>query len=458
MSALARYFNSRGCEIYGYDKTQTALTKKLVEEGMKIHYEENPALVPPGIDLVVWTPAVPRDHLELQFFNQNDIPVKKRAEVLGLISRSQRTIAVAGTHGKTTTCTLATHILHTGGVRCTAFLGGIAKNFGSNFVAGDSEWVVAEADEFDRSFLHLSPEIAVLLSIDPDHLDIYDDAQQIQETGFKEFLRKVKAGGKIFLKSGLEQAIGNRAAATFGVESGQYRAANIRVEDGWFVFDFVAPVFHHSGEATPGYARRIGKNRSYEEIRWKNLRFAMPGRHNVENACAAIAVAMQLGVGEKAVRKALMEFEGIKRRFEIIYRDERRVFIDDYAHHPTEIRSAVQAARELFPGRKITGIFQPHLYSRTRDFQDGFAKELDQLDEIILMDVYPAREKPIRGITSAVIIEKMKNPNKVLATKANVLKMLKTKQIDVLMTLGAGDIDTFVAPINNWLLKSTTDN
>jgi UDP-N-acetylmuramate--alanine ligase len=451
MSALARYFNSRGCEIYGYDKTETTLTKKLVAEGMKIHYEENPALLPYGIDLVVWTPAVPRDNLELQFFDQNDIPVRKRAEVLGLISRSRRTIAVAGTHGKTTTSTLVAHILHTAGVRCTAFLGGIAKNFGSNFVAGDSGWVVAEADEYDRSFLQLTPEIAVLMSMDPDHLDIYGDARQIEETGFKEFLRRVKTGGKIFLKSGLEQSFENMAFQTFGVEAGQYRAENIRVDNGWFVFDFAAPVFHHSGEATPGAARRIGENRSCEEARWKNLRFAMPGRHNVENACAAIAVAMQAGAGEEAVRRALEEFKGIARRFEIVYRDELRVFIDDYAHHPTEIRSAVQAARELFPGRKITGIFQPHLYSRTRDFQAGFAGELDKLDEIILMDIYPAREKPIPGITSEVIFEKMKNPGKVLASKASVLKVLKTKQIDVLMTLGAGDIDTIVKPVEKWL-------
>ncbi len=448
MSALARYFNTRGCEINGYDKTETTLTKKLVAEGMTIHYEENPALIPADIDLVVWTPAVPQGNLELRFFLQHNIPVKKRAEVLGLISRSQRTIAVAGTHGKTTTSSLVAHLLHTAGVYCTAFLGGIAKNFSSNFVDGDSDWVVAEADEYDRSFLQLSPEMAVLMSVDPDHLDIYGDAMQIQETGFKAFLRKVKTGGKIFLKSGLEQSFENMAFQTFGLETGQYRAENIRVEDGWFVFDFRAPLPRSTGAVLPGT-----KNSEVEgkEVKWEGLRFAMPGRHNVENATAAIAVAMQAGAGEEAVRQGLEDFQGIARRFEIVYRDKQCVFVDDYAHHPTEIRSAVQAARQLFPGRKITGIFQPHLYSRTRDFQDGFAEELDKLDEIILMDIYPAREKPIPGITSAVIFEKMKNPNKVLTTKAKVLEMVKAKKIDVLMTLGAGDIDTCVPLIKDYL-------
>ncbi|TAK33797.1 MAG: UDP-N-acetylmuramate--L-alanine ligase [Saprospiraceae bacterium] len=453
MSALARYFNSRSCEIHGYDKTETTLTKKLVAEGMKIHYEENPALLPPDIDLVVWTPAVPRDNLELQFFNQSGIPVKKRAEVLGLISRSHRTIAVAGTHGKTTTSTLVAHLLHTAGISCTAFLGGISKNFGSNFVEGGSDWVVAEADEYDRSFLQLAPKIAVLMSMDPDHLDIYGDAKQIEETGFKEFLRRVKPGGKIFLKSGLEQSFENMAFETFGVEAGQYRAENLRVENGWFIFDLVAPAFHLRAQAIPVAARSTVENRIHEEVRWKGLRFTMPGRHNVENACAAIAAAMQAGAGEEAVRKGLANFKGIVRRFEMVYRDEQHVFIDDYAHHPTEIHSAVQAARELFPGRKITGIFQPHLYSRTRDFQDGFARELDKLDEIILMDIYPARERPIPGISSEVIFEKMKNPDKVLVTKANMLEVLKSKDLDVLMTIGAGDIDTFVEPIKRWLMK-----
>ena len=453
MSALARYFCSRGCEIHGYDKTETTLTKKLVKEGMKIHYgNADLRKIPDGLDLVVWTPAVPRDFEELTFFQNTNVPLKKRAEVLGIISRSQRTIAVAGTHGKTTTTSLLTHLLRTGRVDCTAFLGGISQNLRSNYVGGNSDWVVAEADEYDRSFLHLSPEIAVLLSMDPDHLDIYGEASAVAETGFKEFIRKTKPNGKVFINHNLAQYFDNQLFETFGVNVGTYRAHNVRVENGWFVFDFAAPAPHQIREANPaagnGGGRSSGEPRGFA---MKNLRFAMPGRHNVENAAAAIAVALNVGVTPEAIRKALATFKGIKRRFEFIFRDEKTVFIDDYAHHPTEIRAAAQAARELFPGRKITGIFQPHLYSRTRDFQDGFAEELDKLDEIILMDIYPAREKPIPGVTSEIIFEKMKNPNKVLVTKANMLDILKTKDLDVVMTIGAGDIDTFVAPVKRWL-------
>ena len=429
MSALARYFLMKEVEIHGYDKTETTLTKKLVGEGMTIHYgAADLTKIPAGLDLVVWTPAIPRNFEELTFFQNSGIPLKKRAEVLGIISRSQRTIAVAGTHGKTTTCSLVTHLLRTGGVDCTAFLGGIAQNLGSNYVGGQSDWVVAEADEYDRSFLHLSPEISVLLSMDPDHLDIYGDASAIAETGFKEFVKKTKPNGKVFIKYDLTQHFENQLFETFGVDGGRYRAENVRVEDGWFVFDLVTPV-----------------------LKINAVRFAMPGRHNIENATAAIAAGLQLGVGEDAIRKAMLTFKGIKRRFEIVHRDEKTVFIDDYAHHPTEIRSAVQAARELFPGRKITGIFQPHLYSRTRDFQNGFAEELDKLDEILLMDIYPAREEPIPGVTSKIVFDKMKNPNKVLVTKANVLEVLKAKDLDVVMTIGAGDIDTMVEPIWNWM-------
>ncbi|MBI1223607.1 MAG: UDP-N-acetylmuramate--L-alanine ligase [Bacteroidetes bacterium] len=465
MSALARYFLMKGCEVHGYDKTETALTKKLVKEGMTIHYGgADLSKVPANLDLVVWTPAIPRDFEELLHFQNSTIPLKKRAEVLGIISRSQRTIAVAGTHGKTTTSSLITHLLRVGGVRCTAFLGGIAQNLKSNYVGGDSEWVVAEADEYDRSFLHLSPEIAVLLSMDPDHLDIYGAAENVAETGFKEFLKKTKPNGKVFIKDELTQHFDNQlfdnsnrvAYSTFGLGSGTFRSENVHVEDGMFVFDFVAPASGRSWEALPA-TNGSGEGRSYEEriengeLKMENLRFAMAGRHNVENATAAIAVALQLGVTEKAIRKALLSFKGIQRRFEFIYRDEKTVFIDDYAHHPTEIRAAVQAARELFPSRRIMGIFQPHLYSRTRDFQDRFAAELDKLDDIILMDIYPARELPMQGVTSDIIFQKMKNPNKVLVTKSTLLDELKTRQLDVVMTIGAGDIDTFVGPIKRFL-------
>jgi UDP-N-acetylmuramate--alanine ligase len=467
MSALARYFKRKDAEIHGYDKTETTLTKKLEKEGMTIHYgEADLTKIPAGLDLVVWTPAIPRNFPELLHFQQSGIPLKKRAEVLGIISRSQRTIAIAGTHGKTTTSSLVTHLLRTGGVRCTAFLGGISQNLRSNYVGGDSDWVVAEADEYDRSFLHLSPEISVLLSMDPDHLDIYGKAEAVAETGFKEFIKKTKPNGKVFIKQEFAQHFDNQlfemmdggqstvdgvAFASFGLEEGTYRAEHIRVKDGWFVFDFVAPVSDPSWEATP--SNRAGGNRSYEEVRFEGLRLGMPGRHNVENATAAIAVALNVGIKPAAIRKALATFKGIKRRFEFIYRDEKTVFIDDYAHHPTEIRAAVSAAKELFPGRKIMGIFQPHLYSRTRDFQDGFAEELDNLDEIILLDIYPAREEPIPGVTSAIIFDKMKNPNKVLIRKGDALNTLKNRDLEVLMTIGAGDIDTLVLPLKRYLKR-----
>ncbi|HFA51370.1 MAG TPA: UDP-N-acetylmuramate--L-alanine ligase [Bacteroidetes bacterium] len=451
MSAIARYFNSRGAEVFGYDKTETALTKKLVEEGMTIHYDEDPSKIPGGVDLVVWTPAVPREHLEMQYFIANNIPVKKRAEVLGIISRNNPTIAIAGTHGKTTTSSLVTHILRTGGILCTAFLGGIAQNYKSNYVEGNSDWVVVEADEYDRSFLQLSPKIAAIMSMDPDHLDIYGDVDKMHESGFMAFVQKVDINGSIYVKNTLAQFFENQKVETFGINQGQYRAERIRVEDGWFVFDFVAPVVGISWEAFPAdFGGSVG-NRSHGEIRFENVKTAMPGRHNIENAVAAAAIALQLGVTEEAIRKALTTFKGIKRRFQFIHRDDTTIFIDDYAHHPTEIRAAVGAAKELFPGKKLTGIFQPHLFSRTRDFQNGFAEELDKLDEIFLLDIYPAREKPIPGVTSDIIFNKMKNPNKHRVTLDNVLGFLKNKKIEVLMTIGAGDIDTVVEPIGEWL-------
>lgn len=426
MSALARYFKGLGADIYGYDKTETALTKTLVEEGMHIHYEEDVSKIPAQVDLVVWTPAVPQDHAELQYFRQHDIPVKKRAEVLGIISRNRRTVAIAGTHGKTTTSSLTAHVLRACGIDCSAFLGGIAQNFQSNFVNGQSDWVVAEADEYDRSFLHLHPEIAAITSMDADHLDIYGDEDSIHETGFLAFAKRVT--GTLYVQYEWLKFFDKNAVRSFGVDGGDYRAENLRVEDGYFVFDYKNP-----------------------DISIPNLQLPMPGRHNVENATVAISVALQLGAEPEAIRAALLGFKGIKRRFEFVIRTEKVVFIDDYAHHPTELKAAIGAARQLFPNRKVTGIFQPHLYSRTRDFADGFASALDGLDEILLMDIYPAREEPIPGVTSEIIFERMQNANKQLVTKANLLDILKNKELDVVMTLGAGDIDTFVQPIKKIL-------
>lgn len=429
MSALARYFNKNGVEVFGYDKTKTTLTKTLASEGMKIHYDDDISQIPEGIDLVVYTPAIPKTHSELNYFWNNDFPVKKRSEVLGIISRSKKAIGVAGTHGKTSTSSILTWLLKVGGVDCTAFLGGIAQNFESNFIEGKSDWVVIEADEYDRSFLQLNPDMAIVLSMDADHLDIYGDEATMHQ-GFYDYVDRVKDGGYVFVKDGLRMPFSkvNVTYGQFGIERGSYRAENVRVEDGFFVFDFKS---------------------SKENI--DNIKFTLPGKHNVENATAAIAVAQQLGVTGDDVKKALASFKGIKRRFERIYSNDGIVYTDDYAHHPSELNAAIGAAKMLFPNKRLTGIFQPHLYSRTNDFVDGFAAALDQLDEVILMDIYPARELPMPGVTSKIVFDKMKNPNKTLVTKATLMDTLKDKKVEALMTLGAGDIDTFIQPIKEWL-------
>jgi len=429
MSALARYFSYRGTEVFGYDKTATTLTKKLESEGMKIHYEEDLDLIPDNIDLVVHTPAIPETHKELQYFLSEGYPVKKRAEMLGIISHNLKTIAVAGTHGKTTTSSIIAHVLRTGGVDCTAFLGGIAQNFESNFVWGKSDWVVIEADEYDRSFLHLRPDIAIVLSMDADHLDIYGE-HEVLKTSFEQFVNLTKPGGKVLVKNGLPLEAASEEIATFGIENGDYKALNWSVKNGQSTFDVVTP-----------------KN-NFSEVQ-----FTMAGKHNSENAMAAIAVAQLLGIEQNDIIKALASFKGIKRRFERIHENASVAYIDDYAHHPTELDAAIDAARQLFPDRKITGIFQPHLFSRTQDFADGFAAALDQLDQILLMDIYPARELPIEGVSSQIIFDKMTNSNCQLVTKANLMEVLATKELDVLLTLGAGDIDTFVQPIKSMLIN-----
>ncbi len=429
MSAIARYFNYNGVKVAGYDRSSTPLTDALEAEGMDVRFEENIDRLPKEVDLVVYTPAIPDTHQELQWFKDNNYPLYKRSQVLGIISKDLKTVAVAGTHGKTTTSTLTTHLLKEGGVDCNAFLGGVANNFSSNFVSGTSDWVVVEADEYDRSFLTLFPDLAVVMSMDADHLDIYGTAEQLLETGFKAFAKKMKAGGKMWVKAGLEAAYkGIVDVATFGIEEGDCQARNLRVEDGFFVFDY--------------------KNPSNEI---KALRHPHPGRHNVENALGAITIALELGASHEQIRNGLLTFKGINRRFEFVIRTPKIVYIDDYAHHPTELEAAIGAARELYPNKKITGIFQPHLFSRTRDFVEGFAKALDHLDEIFLLDIYPAREAPIEGVSSAIIDDLMKNPNRTMLRKEDVLEKLSTTSIDVLMTLGAGDIATLVKPIQSYL-------
>ena len=426
MSALARYFNGRGVQVSGYDRTETELTCTLAAEGMSIHYTDDLSAIPAGVDLAVYTPAVPADLEELQHFRSQGLPVLKRSEVLGIISRGMKTAAIAGTHGKTTTSALTTWLLRSSGVDCSAFLGGIVRNFGSNFVEGKSDWVVVEADEYDRSFLQLDPDNAVILSMDADHLDIYGDRESMVETGYKAFANKLKPGGRLFVQHRWADEFPQ--ALTFGIDKGDCRAENVRVEDGFFVFDYVS-----------------------ERATFRNLKFNMPGRHNVENAVAAITLALEAGAAEEGIRKGLEHFTGIQRRFEIVYRDDERVYVDDYAHHPTELEAVIGAAREFFPGRKITGVFQPHLYSRTRDFAGGFAQVLDRLDEVILLDIYPAREAPIPGVSADTIAGLMRHPRLKRLRKEQLLDALKEQPIEVLLTAGAGDIDTLVEPIRNWL-------
>lgn len=424
MSGLARYFQLKGKNVAGYDRTETELTKQLAAEGMAIHYEDDPAKLPTQIDLVIYTPAIPKDHQEFNYLKTKEIPILKRAQVLGLISKNQRCIAVAGTHGKTTTSTIITHLLRAGGVDCSAFLGGISLNLNSNFVAGATDWVVVEADEFDRSFLQLYPEIAVITSMDADHLDIYGTADEVQRT-YRQFATQVSH--TLIHKQDLPLD-GLTLAATrtsYNVDTADVCVQNLRIENGYSVFDY------------------IGKDGTI----LRDLQFTQIGRHNVENATAAITVALQLGVTEAGLREGLHTFKGIQRRFEFIIRRDNQLFIDDYAHHPEELRAAIRAAKMVAPDQRITGVFQPHLFTRTRDFADGFAAALDELDEVILLDIYPARELPIEGVTSDIIFRQMQNPNKQLITKAELLPLLQEHRPRALLTVGAGDIGAMVQDI-----------
>jgi len=434
MSALARYFRLHGAEVHGYDRTETDLTRALVAEGMQVHYEDDVKFIPEGIDLVVFTPAVPKEHSELCWFMDNGYPVKKRAEVLGIISQAKRCIAIAGTHGKTTTSTMATHLLRACGVDATAFVGGISGNLASNFVEGKSDWVVVEADEYDRSFLHLHPEIAVINSVDADHLDIYGTAAEVLAT-YKQFAEQVKPGGQLLLEQSIDFQL--PSSKTFGIETGNYAAKNIRMENGYTVFDLDI---------------QDGNNILQQ---FKGLQLPYPGLHNVKNATAAIAVTLLAGGDASKIPAALANFKGVKRRFETIAKTETTVYVDDYAHHPAELEAAISAARMMYPNRKITGIFQPHLFTRTRDFANDFATALDKLDECILLPIYPAREQPIEGITSEMLLQKMTSTNKQLVQKNDLIIYLKSKNknnnnnnnLDILITLGAGDIDTLITPI-----------
>lgn len=431
MSALARYFHRRGKRVSGYDKTPSDLTRALESEGMSVHYEDVPDQLPADIDLVVLTPAIPKDHREWAALREKNIPIKKRAEVLGMISRDAVCLAVAGTHGKTTTTTLLAHLLRSGGVDCNAFLGGIAVNYGTNYLSGSSDIVVVEADEYDRSFLQLNPSGLIVTAIDPDHLDIYGDADSMRNT-YEDFIHQVQAHGTLIIKEGLNLKLGEGSsihATTYGWKNTPNRIENVRVKDGFFVFDY------HGEKAV-----------------MKDLWFAMPGRHNAENATAAISLALAYGASESGIREGLKNFKGIKRRFEFVVRNDKQVLIDDYAHHPEELKAAISAAKELYPDKKITGMFQPHLFSRTRDFEGGFAESLSMLDELILLDIYPARELPIEGVSSSRLLEKIKCNTQQLLSKEAALDYLIAQKPEVLLVLGAGDIDRLVEPIRKgWM-------
>jgi len=437
MSAIARYFKALGKNVSGYDKTPTPLTNELIQEGIEIHFEDNINLIKSEIRnqksevLVVLTPAIPKEHSEWKYFTENNFTIKKRSEVLGMITKENFTIAVAGTHGKTTTTSLIAHILRDAGKNCAAFLGGIAQNYNTNLLLSQHTphsthhtIFVVEADEYDRSFLTLYPDIAVITSMDADHLDIYGEKKELEKS-FREFALQVKQGGHLLVKKGLE--IKNSLSYSVSEEADFY-ATKIHIKNGNFVFDFV------------------GKNGNINEIV-----FQVPGRHNVENAVAAIAAAQFAGVSADEIKNALSNFKGVRRRFEYQIKSENLIYIDDYAHHPEELRACINAVKELYPNKKITGIFQPHLFSRTRDFADEFASVLDSLDECILLEIYPARELPMAGVTSQMLMDRMKNKNKILVQKNELINYLKEKNLEVLVTLGAGDIDTLVEQIKKSL-------
>jgi len=439
MSAIARFFHAGGVKVSGYDKTPTVLTKELEASGIKVHYEENVELVPKKVDLVVYTPAIPAEHKELVYYQTNGYKVVKRSDVLQIISESSFNICIAGTHGKTTITTMVAHLLRDSGFGCNAFLGGIAVNYGTNFWSSERNVCVIEADEYDRSFLKLSPDLAIITAMDADHLDIYGTAEAMEEA-FIDFSKRVKLEGLLVrqfgLKRGKELNADRHLTYSLQNESADVYAANIRMMNGSYEFDVMM------------------KDNILE-----NVRLNMGGMHNVENAVAAITVASSLGIENDKIKAAIENFRGVKRRFEYVIRNERLVFIDDYAHHPEELRALINGAKTLFKQKKCTVIFQPHLYSRTRDLAEGFAQVLDLADEVILLPIYPARELPIEGVSSEMVLDKMKNEHKRVLKKEELTswvqqdyaRTLNKEFGEILITAGAGDIDMLVEPMKNEL-------
>lgn len=439
MSALIRYFLSKGKHVAGYDRTPSELTARLIEEGAAIHYEEDVNLIPkwckePATTLVVYTPAIPNEHAELSYFRTNGFDIHKRAQVLGIITRSSKALCVAGTHGKTTTSTMAAHLLHQSSVGCTAFLGGISKNYGTNLLLSqDSPYTVIEADEFDRSFHWLSPYMSVITATDPDHLDIYGTREAYLES-FRHYTTLIQPGGALIIHEGLALEPDVQSGVrtyTYNRESGDFHAENIRIGGGEIFLDFVAP-----------------------DTRINDIQLGVPVSINIENGVAAMALAHLNGATDEEIKRGMASFRGVDRRFDFKLKTDRIVFLSDYAHHPAEIAQSVKSVRELYRDKKITAIFQPHLYTRTKDFYQEFADSLSLLDEVILTDIYPAREQPIPGVSSQLIYDQLRpGIEKCLCKKEDVLNLIEHKDIEVLIVLGAGDLDNYVPEITRLLAK-----
>ena len=437
MSAIARYFLKKGMVVAGYDKTPSALTERLENEGALIHYEENVAEIPqacknPQKTLVIYTPAVPADHAELVYFRENNFEIQKRAQVLGTLTRTHKGLCFAGTHGKTTTSTMCAHIMHQSSMDCNAFLGGISKNYGTNYILSDeSDFVVIEADEFDRSFHWLRPWMTVITSTDPDHLDIYGTKAAYLES-FRHYTTLIKPGGALIIHKGLEMKANPQEGVRvyeYSRDEGDFHASNVKVANGEITFDFISPIENVS-----------------------NIRLGQPIPINIENGIAAMAMAQLNGCTAEELRYGLQTYRGVDRRFDFKLKTDRIVFLSDYAHHPKEIYQSARSIRELYRDRKITAIFQPHLYTRTRDFYRDFADSLSQLDEVILTEIYPAREKPIEGVTSKLIYDNLREGvEKQIIRKDDVLQFVSSRDFDVLIVLGAGDLDNQVPQIEKIL-------
>ena len=432
MSAIARYFLHKGVVVGGYDRTPSELTRQLEKEGAAIHYEESVALVPdacknPASCLVVYTPAIPAEHAELVYFRANGFTIEKRAQVLGTLTRTHKGLCVAGTHGKTTTSTMCAHIMHQSHVDCNAFLGGISKNYGTNYILSQSDYIVIEADEFDRSFHWLRPWMSVITATDPDHLDIYGTKQAYLES-FRHYATLIQPGGALILHTNLEMTADVQPGVTvysYSRDEGDFHAENICIDNGEITFDFVSPI-----------------------ERVDHVELGQPIPINIENGVAAMAMAQLNGCTADELRSGMKTYGGVDRRFDFKIKDSRHVLLSDYAHHPKEIYQSAKSIRELYKNRKITAIFQPHLYTRTRDFYKDFADALSQLDEVILCDIYPAREQPIPGVTSKLIYDNLKpGVEKSMIHKEDVLNLVRNRDFDVLVVLGAGDLDNYVPEI-----------